>query len=133
MGELLGRAEAGRLMAAGHRPLTGLVDLTLIVRKARSRARGYLLYKIYIANNIYCTDVIYPCITYNVIDDKGFVMRDCIKASQCVCTRTTYSHIHNRHLQHLRKLHTHTYTFVDINNTYVQTCSNYILTRDLAN
>ncbi len=31
---LLGKAEAARIMAAKHRPLAGLVDLSLLIRKA---------------------------------------------------------------------------------------------------
>ncbi len=31
---LLGQAEAARIMSAKHRPLTGLVDLSLLIRQA---------------------------------------------------------------------------------------------------
>jgi hypothetical protein len=33
--ELLGRAEADRLMAAAHPPIAGLVDLSLLVKHVR--------------------------------------------------------------------------------------------------
>ena len=34
---LLGRDEAARLTAAGHRPLAGLLDLSILVRQASAR------------------------------------------------------------------------------------------------